>query len=234
MTETLPLVFAAHPTSGLDDQWRELSRLAGGNPHWPPIIIKATYVFGVIHDICESVEWLLKAPNAWPVTYLSAFGVCASAIEILGRCLNGDEKVSGTADLNLTRGFGWLIECTSRPELASNIVVKTNHHEYSSKELIALRHFAAHGQATVKRLDFIDIELLDTFPQLIGNGMERYWNLLQQDITMCNHLAKANIIPVGLRSAPLSKMWRFFQEEQKNVTDTFCQFNWHVNGRTSH
>ena len=65
-------------------------------PHWPPIIIKATYVFGIIHDICESVDWLLKAPNAWPVTYYSAFGVCASAIEILGCCINGDSVAGKT------------------------------------------------------------------------------------------------------------------------------------------
>jgi hypothetical protein len=105
MVEELPFHLAAEPSTGRDAEWQSLNaETPDSRDDWPALAIKAAYTFGVIHDICESVDCLLKAPNAWPTTYLPAFGVCASGIELLGRSLNGDEQTEGTAVKNLSRG----------------------------------------------------------------------------------------------------------------------------------
>ena len=88
-------------------RWIDLNTDSGGHPGFYPLTIKAAYVLGVIHDICESVDWLLRFPRAWPVTYPSAFGLCAAGMELLGRCLEGDQGTRRSS-LDLKEGFEWL------------------------------------------------------------------------------------------------------------------------------
>ncbi len=235
----LPVNLAKYVSMDDDHQWLELNTSIGNQVNWPPLAIKAFYVFGVIHDICESVDWLLKfpdpqAPRPWPVTYFPAFGVCASAIELLGRCLNGDDKVSGTNRSNLQRGFNWLIESAPKNATRPGVVTVTNYAEYEVENLLNLRHFTAHGQAITgkSRSDpqkyafrSIDIELLDAFPQLIGNAMERYWGALRNSEQYCEDLAKAKIIP--LRGDPIKKMLEFYNKGM-SAGDPFLQFDWQV------
>jgi len=220
----LPFHLAAELNTGRDAEWHALNAEIGGRDDWPALAIKAAYVFGVLHDICESVDCLVKAPNAWPVTYLSAFGVCASGIELLGRCLNGDEKVRRTAGRNLKCGFEWLISSSPKDLTRPSVVTITSYGDYEVEVLVALRHFAAHGQAITQKPVFVDIELLDAFPQLIGNAMERYWSELQNSATYCEKLAAANVLP--LRSTPVEKMWNFFGK--MSAGGPFYQFDWRV------
>ncbi|MGB3905234.1 MAG: hypothetical protein WBB22_09945 [Anaerolineae bacterium] len=72
-------------------RWRSLNKQIGGNPDFYPLTIKGAHVIGVIHDICESVSCLLRYPNARQTTYIPAYGVFASGVEILGRCIRGNE-----------------------------------------------------------------------------------------------------------------------------------------------
>ena len=228
-----PLALCAVPRD--DAEWKELNRQAGGRDDAASLAVKAGYVYGLIHGICETVQYMLRAPNAWPVTYLPAFGVCASAVELLGRCLDGYGGID--AGPSLLRGLVWLAPSPAAggaPPTGGRVtVVKTNHGRYTADHLVALRNFAAHGQATT-RLDriggqagmaFADIELLDRFPQLIGDGIERYWGCLKSCEEYCRSLARANVAP--LRADPIGKAWGLFRKGL-SPGQPFYAFDWQV------
>ena len=131
-------------------EWTALNNQSHGHPGFYPLTVKAGYIVGVIHDICQSVDLLLRDRRSWPVTYIPAYGVFASAVELMGRCINGnDTTINNTADL--MTGFKWLVPSPAAPLDENTILIRTSAHQYSVGMLAALRHFAAHGQATAKR-----------------------------------------------------------------------------------
>ncbi len=109
MSRNVPISFA-NPYAVVDnaDKWMALGKLAGALPDFTSLELKAFYVIGLIDDICQSVEYLLRAKDAWPDKYLPAFGVFASGVDLLGRCLTGNT----TPELqgNLAVGFRYLVE----------------------------------------------------------------------------------------------------------------------------
>jgi hypothetical protein len=234
-----PVQFAKIAPSMKDEErWRQLHEDTGNIVNWPPIALKALYVLGIIHDTCESVNWLLRFPNTtspqpWPVTYLPAVGLCLTSLELLGRCLLGYAGYDGNHGKNLESGIAYLFSVTPRNETPGVLAV-TQYGMYSLDDLVALRHFAAHGQATVnpkRPFRMIDVELLDAFPQLIGNALDRYWNTLQSEESACEVLAQANVLP--LRITPILKMLRLFEydpiaSKYHSISDIFNRFDWKV------
>jgi hypothetical protein len=241
------------PTVTLDnweeqaEQWREINP---GNSAFYPLTVKAGYVIGVIYDICECVSHLLKYPGNYQSVYIPAYGVFASGVEILGRCLRGNASFKN-ADKDLKFGFKWLASWES-PQNYTQVpqsckLVRTSSREYTIQELMTLRHFAAHGQgrmgesATGSDITSIDSEILEKMPYLIKNGLEAYWSRLQpypgrQEITeeswnslaeeLCNKLAEAKITP--FRDWPVFRCWSLFDpqhaEPHPSVTDVFEKF----------
>ena len=208
-------------------RWIDLNSEVKGHPGFFPLTIKASYVFGVIHDICESADWLLKHPQSWPITYPSAFGLCAASMELLGRCLRGNQGTGGNSK-DLRAGFEWLKSSSPKDGISPSAIAITSYNQYDVDQLVTLRHFTLHGQATRQKGKVIalDIELLAGFPWLIGNAMERYWDQLLNSNDYCEKLACANVIP--LRSDPISKMWRFFGRSGTSAGTLFYDFNWQV------
>jgi len=235
MTRNVP-VSLANPNVLVDNPniWLELNKQAGGNPDFTPAEIKTFYVIGLISDICQSVEWLLKASDAWPNKYLPAFALFASGVDLLGRCLTGN----ATADLqgNLGVGFHYLARPNLQPP-AKNIpkidqeavvVVETNRCQYTVADLVALRHYTAHGQATSgSKLPEIHIELLDTFPKLMGNAMETYWKGLQTDNEYCNRMGSAKFEPYNNRAEPLRHTIEYFSKGN-SIGSLFYRLDWQV------
>lgn len=217
-------------------RWAALNSSIGGNPDFYPLTIKAAYVIGIIHDVCTSVSRLVKVPRSLvAATYLPAVGVCASGMEVLGRCVLGVDTTQ-RADESLRTGFKWLVNSayTSVPD--SHVLVRTTTNAFDILTLPHLRHFAAHGQATaqsgspLRQLQDLDTELLAPLPPLIAAGLERWWGELQVSDEMCNRLAKANII--AFRSWPVFKMWGLFEQDAQGqyhtITDAFAPFDWKV------
>lgn len=192
-----------------------------------PLTIKAAYVLGVIHDTCQSVDWLLRYPQAWPVTYFSAFGLCAAGMELLGRCLRGNSRTIGST-VDLREGFEWFKSSTPRSGIPPNALTVTRYNDYDIDRLQTLRHFTLHGQATVGagKAIVLDIEPLNDFPWLIGNAIERYWDQLLKSDHYCEQLAKANVFP--LRSDPIRKIWCFFGREGTSAGTPFYEFDWQI------
>jgi hypothetical protein len=232
------------PTADVSDwdrqapQWQDLNEAAHGNRDFFALTIKAAYVIGVIHGICESVSHLLAHPDARITTYIPAYGVFASGVELLGRCVNGNPTAHSTTPdrtSDLKTGLKWLAN-TSYPAVPdSHVLITTSRYDYTIEMLAALRHFAAHGQATSRVTDGgtyqfgnIDYEILSEMPPLIADGMERYWNLLQSDDDLCNRLASANVI--ALRSWPVLRSWILFEADElgryRSITEIFEQFDW--------
>jgi hypothetical protein len=222
------------PTNNAD-HWLELGKLAKANPEFTAIEIKAFYVVGLIDDICQSVAWLLKAEDAWPEKYLPAFGVFASGVDLLERCITGNS--TPRVKENLAVGFYYLARPTLQPpvkslpptEAETTIVVKTNMVEYSVADLVALRHYSAHGQATTKnRLPSLHIELLDQFPQLIGNAMEAYWSGLKGNEEFCSRLGSANVAAYSNRAEPLRHTLEYFSKPDNSIDGLFIHLDWQV------
>jgi hypothetical protein len=230
----------ANPTISVPDWstqaagWATLNREVGGNPDFYPLTVKAAYLIGVIHDICTSVTCLLQVRRELlPATYIPAYGVFASGIEILGRCILG---VADTrrSDQSLKTGLKWLHSSFYANTPDSHRLIVTSSGTYDIETLAHLRHFAAHGQATanpgsaVHGLPDIDLEILGHLPPLIADGLERWWNELQHSGELCNALAKANII--AFRTWPVFKIWGLFEKDARgryrSITEIFTEFNW--------
>ncbi|MCP4416841.1 MAG: hypothetical protein GY805_09475 [Chloroflexi bacterium] len=211
-------------------EWTRLNSEIGGNPGFFPLTVKAIYIIGIIHDLCESVQYLLTHPTAKETTYIPAYGVFASGVELIGRCINGNSTTRGCVQ-DIITGFKWFASSSYNGISDTHVLITTNSFPYTIKMLVTLRHFAAHGQAT-SNITFgnIDYEILSQMPPLIANGLERYWHQLQNDDDLCNNLAKANIIT--LRNWPVFKSLSLFERDKKgkyhSITEIFNRFNWHV------
>jgi hypothetical protein len=217
-------------------QWMVLNKEVRGNPEFFPLTIKAAYVIGVIHSVCESVSRLLEDQDALQTTYIPAYGVFASGIDILGRCVGGNCAYKSREDVKV--GFKWLVNSMYETVPDDYVLIKTSNHDYTIEMLIALRNFAAHGQATSRkidqvahRFDEIDYEILGEMPPLLADGLARYWDELMRDASLCNRLAKANII--GFRKWPVFLGWSLFERDESGVyhgvAEIFNKFDWHVN-----
>jgi len=224
------------PVSGWSKQaagWATLNQEVGGNPDFYPLTVKAAYVIGVIHDICTSVTCLLKVRELLRATYIPAYGVCASGIEILGRCILGVADTRRSEE-SLKTGLKWLHSSSYATTPDSHQLIRTSSGIYDIETLAHLRHFAAHGQATVDPrsavhgLPDIDLEILEHLPPLIADGLERWWNELQRSEDLCNALAKSNVI--AFRTWPVFKIWRLFERDAqgryRSITEIFTEFNW--------
>jgi len=91
-------------------EWMSLNATVQGNPDFYPLTIKAAYIIGVIHDICESVTHLLAHRCARETTYIPAYGVFASGIELLGRCVRGNCEAVPT-NSSLRAAMSILLRC---------------------------------------------------------------------------------------------------------------------------
>jgi hypothetical protein len=230
----MKLAEPSEPVAGWDDQrqnWMRLNTESRGNREFSPLTIKAGYVIGVIHDLCASVEQLLRHSRAADVTYLPGYGVFAAAVELLGRCVRGNET-SGDNSEDLKMGFRWLSLCAEDDDTAhthvpdDRVVLRTSKGDYTVLHLAALRHFAAHGQATSRTVQDIDHEILSQAHRPLVDGLERYWNALKQQESLCNLLARANIIP--LRNWPVLNSWLLMQGDGRgtSITEIFNRFHW--------
>ncbi len=213
-------------------QWEQLNKLAGGHPDFTAVEIKSFYVFGLIEDICKSVEWLLQ-PEAWPDRYLPAFSVFASGIDLLGRCLTGNQTTN--VNENLRVGFSYIANPTPFPPsksapstVMSAPVVTTPYQSYNVSHLIDLRNYATHGQATsTTGLPSIDNELLAQFPSLMGTTMETYWHGLINHKEFCVRLGIAEIGLYRHRVEPLYDTLRYYGAGG-NPEDMFNKLDWTV------
>ena len=213
------------------EQWIRLNSQVGGNLDFYPLTVKAAYVIGIIHDLCTSVTYLLEVPDARQTTYIPSYGIFASSVDILGRCIRGNHSPTGGSTGDIKAGFKWLASNSYTTILDSHVLVSTASHPYQIDELVYFRHFAAHGQAT-SSLQFtqVDYELLSKIPPILANGLERYWKHLQVDENACNNLAEANVL--ALRSYPILKSWKLFEQDQfgkyHSVEEIFNRFKWAV------
>jgi hypothetical protein len=233
-------------------EWEQL-RSGVANKEFTAVEIKAFYVIGLILEICASVDCLLKAtspsendhPLAYRVfeaggRYLPAFGVFASGIELLGRCLTGNDTAQ--VNENLRVGFYYLARPDAAPRLnnidANTEVVATSR-PYTVQDLIDLRNYAAHGQSTVGQRDAagrlvpmgsppgIEKELFSHFPRKMGGAIGTYWTRLQHDEDHCRRLARARIDPYNNRIGPLNHVILFFgQKPYQPASGLFDRFRW--------
>ena len=212
-------------------KWEQLRTLAQADHTFAPVEVKAGYVIGLIDDICQSVQCLVKAEKAWPEKYLPAFGVFASAVDLFGRCLTGNRTLC--VNENLRVGFWYLFHPSNIPppkalssDKAAAVLVTTSI-SYAVDDLVALRHYSSHGQAASKDLPSIDNQLLAQFPRPLGDAIETYWSALLNDAEYCRRLGDALIDPYANRAEPLKKTLACFQAGCA-AGDLFYGLDWQV------
>jgi len=176
-----------------------------------PLTIKAFYVTGLISHLCHSVNILLDPKNLTEATYYPAYGVFASADELVGRCIRGNIEEWG-ARKDLTAGFQWVAQplWTTYAEVVDEfVIVKDSNFPHTISDLVALRNFAAHGQAVnqseVQEFDYL---VLGRLQPHFAAAMEAYLALLVTSDEAAANLARANISP--FRGRPiLDGAWPF-------------------------
>ena len=219
-------------------QWAQLNRDVGGNPDFYPLTIKAFYIVGIMLGACQSVSILLRDPLSTASTYYPAYAVFSSAIDLLGRCIRGNANSKGTGK-DLQTGLQWLAAPTLNDYVTvpvTHILVKTPIASYNISDLVMLRHFTAHGQATVnKEIHPFDFFILEKIHPYVSPAMESYWALLQTNEVLCNQLAKANIRPY--RNRPIFDTLLSFSADEygrySSIGEVFAKFDWsHKNSLT--
>jgi hypothetical protein len=219
-----------------EQMWETLNKDkdAFGCQGFRAITTKAMYVLGVTHSICTSVTSLLKGPLT--ATYLPAYGVFASGVDLLGRCIQGNRtpltapQHGSSSDLKV--GFRWLANSYYRGQVPNDII-QTSNNRYTVDDLVYLRHFAAHGQATTRyQLQDIDYEIIENLKPLMIEGLDTYWEKLKAgDQSLSNNLAKANVM--GFRALPVQVILSLFSPdpttgEYPSVLKLFSKFDWRV------
>lgn len=233
-------------------EWKDLQDKVA-NILFTPVEIKAFYVIGLIFELCASVDCLLRAnglsENDHPLDYqvfasggryLPAFGVFASGIELLGRCLTGNDTPK--VNENLRVGFHYLARPDPTPFLCNiptNTEVVATSRSYTVQDLINLRNYAAHGQSTVgekdasgkripaSKLPGIERDLFGKLPEKMENAIDTYWAALQNDTEHCRRLAKARIDPYRNRVGPLQHVICYFaQLPYQSAGSLFHRFKW--------
>lgn len=217
-----------------EDLWLELKELSNANQIFTALEIKTFYAIGLIDDICQCVQTLLKSDNAWPEKYLPAFGLFASIVDLLGRCLTGNRTLD--VNENLRVGFWYLFNPTPTPPSRSITTVQTRTaiHQmspagglYTIGNFISLRNYSLHGQATTDHLPRVHNDLLAIFPRKIGDAIEIYWSALQNNDEYCERMGAALIDPHSNRADPLFKTIDYF-DQGLAAGDLFYKFDWNV------
>jgi hypothetical protein len=220
-------VYDSSPTGDWDSQsqkWEDLGKSVSISPDFHPLTIKALYVTGIVLASCESIDILLNSKR-FPTTYFPAYAVFASIIDLLGRCIRGNDKLVGSVE-DIRTGFRWLAQpeissfCSVPADQADGQVLVTTYtpwgsknRDYTIKELIAMRHFAAHGQADSEGLPAFDYNILGEIPPILGNGMEEYLKVLESHREPCVQLAKARV--VLYRERPIfDVLWQYHGRDQ--------------------
>lgn len=243
-------------------EWIELNRVIGGHPLFHPLTIKAAYVVGVIHQLCECVTFLLRAPvqsleaqihpwlgpkpagHPWQTTYVPAFSLVASAVNLLGRCLRGNDDAARRSTEDIEAGFKWLHSPRYDPTAIGDTaygyhgvstqspLISTSARGYTIEQLVKMRHYSAHGQAVAVGYRFpeADYEILAKMPEMLAMGLEQYWAALVNYPDPCDRLAKANI--VAYRGMPILTSWIVFSAgtdgRNHSITEIFSDFDWRV------
>lgn len=219
------------------ERWLELNNQIRGHPEFFPLTIKGAYVIGIIHQLCESVSLLLANPEKINKTYIPAYGIFASGIELLGRCVRGNQNPHGSS-ADLRCGFRWLRDSNWAEVNIDNplITTPTNGNNYTIRMLESMRHFAAHGQAAIQeangvhQFSQVDGEILNVLSPLLANSLGRYWGILMESEEYCNNLARANVVP--FRGMPILESWILFERDENgkysSVEEIFNRFDWAI------
>jgi hypothetical protein len=214
--------------------WRAMDRKAGGHSRRYPLTVKAGYVIGVVYDICASVTHLLKHSEAARITYVPAYQLFCSAVSLFGRCIRGNADLwAGMADLQT--GFKWIAESKQVGLHDDTAVIKTSHLEYTVDMLVALGHYAPCGKIPTKtkprgmqHFGEMDTEVLAQMPTLMADGLQRYWDELQDSKRLCNRLAQARVI--ALQDWPVLKTWLCREQDTGDgmlpISDLFSGMDW--------
>lgn len=186
-----------------------------------PLEAKALHAIGVLVRTFDAAGHLLyfirdgHLSGPWANHYLNVYLIVCSAIELLARCKLGHRTLIGRDSPDpgpneaLKEGFK-LTELARWSDTYSEYVLSTNEETYTLDKLVALRNLAAHGQGVasargnVQSDIFLHVELLDNFPQVLGQSFDNYYQDLfdtSQPIVREN-LAKAGIQPVHYSERP--------------------------------
>jgi hypothetical protein len=213
-------------------EWAKLNYAASNNDGFKPLTAKALYITGIILDYCHCVTILLDEEHFISTAFYPAYATFASAVELLGRCINGN-RTKKNAGNDLTTGFKWLAAPAANKyqSISDNHILVHTGNAYPIKELVALRNFSAHGQgvnpSTFKRFDHF---ILEKMPALIGNAMEAYLTELKSSDDLANNLGKALVTPY--RSQPISDVsWGFHHQNDPAklatlIGDAICKMDW--------
>lgn len=189
-----------------------------------PYTAKALYTFGIMR---HSIEASGKALSSSHRFYLCAYLQTATAVELLGRCLRGDQNIVNGSGDRFRCGIQY-IACLPDSDQKTPISFRT----YSIGDCENLRNFIAHGSGVSKDHVIFDDELIKHFLNMLANSMEKYVKILRStgDVSRdaCEKFAKAAIIPLFCGKKPLfiNDVYKHLDSGGSVASDLLYQENW--------
>jgi hypothetical protein len=205
----LESLFPSEPAiTRYEAEWRAAGQISPDQA-LTPFAAKALYAFGMMRHLIESAGWALTHKPPYQCFYISAYLLSCGAIELLGRCVSGDESEDRGAGRRLRCG---LRRIASLPQDSddTSVVVATNHWHYTIGNCVALRNFCAHGASAGEVT--IDVELVDEILKKLSNAMDDYWGQLVTPVNndLRESLSRAAIAPIfvgrGLNAILVTEM----------------------------
>jgi len=168
-----------------------------------PYSAKVLYTFGVMRHSIEASGMALSFSDKF---YLCAYLQASTAVELLGRCLLGDQCIVNGSGDRLRRGIQY-IACLPNSNRETSISIPRSLLTYSIGDCENLRNLIAHGSGVSKGHVIFDAELIKHFLNLLSSGMEKYARDLKDTSDngrdASNKLAIAAIMPMFCGKEPL-------------------------------
>ena len=167
-----------------------------------PFTAKVLYAFGMMRHLVESAGHALTHKPPYGCFYISAFLLGCGAIELLGRCVSGDDLETSGATRRLQAGLREISSISLTDRDTTKAVVTTNHRVYSIADCCALRNFCAHGGSAGRVA--IDIELVDEVLKKLSQSMDDYWDRLRDvsQTALRDRFAHAAVAPLFAGPGP--------------------------------
>ena len=168
-----------------------------------PFTAKALYAFGMMRHLVESAGWSLKHEPPYGCFYIAAYLLSCGAIELFGRCVSGDDDEKYGSTRRLKCGFKQMATIPQNVDDDSQVMIVTNHKDYTIADCAALRNFCAHGGSVGQAA--IDVEFIDEILKKLSEAVDDYWNRLMSpsDSNARGNLATAAVAPLFAGSSAI-------------------------------
>lgn len=198
-------------------EWQDAVAMLPPDINITPYVAKCLYFVGTVRHVIDAASKLFKNEYNLPALLLAC-----SMVELLGRCILGDETHYKGDAKRLKIGFQKIIQvCFPDKEKNNQKIFTSATTSYSQNDLRTLRNFGAHGfSGTDKQNLYIDRLFIGWLLGAIGETLNIYFDELKASKDTAKSMAKAGINPLFVQNADskrrpihVEKIYKFLSKD---------------------